>query len=64
VQLSRLSGDRTRDLDDDLQAQTLTIVREAQAPDSWLRLLTEVVAMNAADQARVFGDTLPIGLAA
>jgi molecular chaperone DnaK (HSP70) len=64
VQLARLTGDRSRDLDDEVRAKALTAVRAAQAPGSWERLLTEVVAMEADDQARVFGDTLPAGLAA
>ena len=64
VQLARLTGDRARDIDDDIRSRAVAAVREAQAPPSWERLLTEVVAMEAADQARVFGDTLPVGLAA
>ena len=64
VQLARLTGDRARDVDDDIRSRAVAAVRAAQAPPSWERLLTEVVAMEAADQARVFGDTLPVGLAA
>jgi hypothetical protein len=64
VQLSRLSGDRSRDLDDSVRNRALEAVRRAAAPDSWQRLLLEVVTMETADQARAFGDTLPAGLAA
>jgi hypothetical protein len=64
VQLARLSGDRSRDLDDELRTRALDALRAAQAPPSWQRLLLEVVTMEAADQARAFGDTLPAGLAA
>jgi hypothetical protein len=39
-------------------------LRREHAPESWQRLLLEVVAMETADQARAFGDTLPAGLAA
>jgi molecular chaperone DnaK (HSP70) len=64
VQLARLTGDRCRDVDDDLRNRALDAVRRAHAPESWQRLLLEVVAMETADQARAFGDTLPAGLAA
>lgn len=64
VQLARLTGDRTRDLDQALRTRALDAVRTAGAHESWEKLLTEVVAMEAADQARVLGDTLPVGLAA
>jgi molecular chaperone DnaK (HSP70) len=64
VQLARLSGDRSRDLDDALRARALDALRSSQAPESWQRLVSEVVTMEASDQARAFGDTLPAGLAA
>lgn len=64
VQLARLSGDRSRDLDEHLRSRALSALRSSGAPDSWQRLLLEVVAMETADQARAFGDTLPAGLAA
>jgi molecular chaperone DnaK (HSP70) len=64
IQIARLTGDRSRDLDPEVREQVMDAAREANAPESWERLLTDVVQMEAADQARVFGDTLPIGLAA
>jgi hypothetical protein len=64
VQLARLSGDRSRDLDDSLRERALEALRASHAPESWQRRLLEVVLMETADQARAFGDTLPAGLAA
>jgi hypothetical protein len=64
VQLASLTGDRSRDIDERLRARALDTLRSARAPQSWERLLQEVVTMDAADQARAFGDTLPAGLAA
>ena len=64
VQLARLSGDRSRDFDDSLRTRAVDALRRSQAPDSWQRLVLEVVTMETADQARAFGDTLPAGLAA
>lgn len=64
VQLARLTGDRSRDLEDSLRTRAFDALRKSQAPDSWQRLVLEVVAMETADQSRAFGDTLPPGLAA
>jgi molecular chaperone DnaK (HSP70) len=62
VQLARLTGDRTRDLDADLRDRTLAALRKANAPERWQRLVSEVVVLEADDQARALGDTLPLGL--
>jgi hypothetical protein len=62
VQLARLSGDRARDLEEAPRAEALATLHAAGAPASWQRLLTEVVAMETADEARALGDTLPVGL--
>jgi molecular chaperone DnaK (HSP70) len=62
AQIARLSGDRTRDLDDDVRKRAMDTLRAAGASESWLRMLTEVVVLETADEARVLGDTLPAGL--
>src|SRR5262249_47566123 len=63
-QLHRLTGDGAVDIDAPLRTRALAAVHSARAPESWQRLLLEVVSMETADQARAFGDTLPAGLAA
>jgi molecular chaperone DnaK (HSP70) len=62
VQLARRTGDRARDLDDSMRARILARIRAAKVSPSWERMLTEVVALDAADKARALGDTLPAGL--
>jgi hypothetical protein len=62
VQLARRTGDRTRDLEESLRARTVAALREAKAPDRWLQVVTDVVELQAEDEARALGDTLPIGL--
>jgi hypothetical protein len=64
VQLARMSGDRLRDIEDSLRLRALEVLRASSAPESWQRLLLEVVTMETVDQARAFGDTLPAGLVA
>lgn len=60
--LARRTGDRTRDLDEPLRQRTSEALGKARAPESWLTLVNEVVALEAADEARALGDTLPVGL--
>jgi molecular chaperone DnaK (HSP70) len=62
VQICRLTGDRSRDLDDDIRTQTADALKTAGVPEAWLRRLTEISQLDAPDEARALGDTLPIGL--
>ena len=62
AQLARLTGDRTRDLDEAIRIETANALKAASAPARWLRMVTEVVELEAADEAQALGDTLPIGL--
>jgi molecular chaperone DnaK (HSP70) len=63
-QVARFTADRSRDLDESLRSRALEILKRAGAPETWQRLLVDVVSMDEADKARAFGDTLPVGLAA
>ncbi len=60
--LSRMSGDRERDLDENIRQQVSRRLRTARAPLSWLRLVNEVMSLDEADEKRVFGESLPPGL--
>src|SRR5215217_1448168 len=62
AQLARLTGDRTRDLDPALRERAAQALVAAQASETWVRMVREVVALEAADEARALGDTLPAGL--
>lgn len=62
AQLARRTGDRTRDLDDALRARTVAALTTAGAPERWLQMVSQVVVLEAADEARALGDTLPLGL--
>ncbi|MCY1021218.1 Hsp70 family protein [Pyxidicoccus sp. MSG2] len=62
AQLARLTGDRTRDLDPALRERTARELAAAKAHEAWVRMVREVVALEAADEARALGDTLPAGL--
>ncbi|MDG4606889.1 MAG: hsp70 family protein [Candidatus Contendobacter sp.] len=60
--LARLSGDRERDVSEELRMQVMQRLRAAKAPVSWLRMVAEVIDLDEADAGRVFGETLPPGL--
>jgi molecular chaperone DnaK (HSP70) len=62
AQLARLTGDRTRDVEDHLRAEIARALQLAQSPPAWIRMVTELVHLEATDEARALGDTLPAGL--
>lgn len=62
AQLCRMTGDRSRDLDDEIRTRTVDGLKTANAPAEWLTMVTSVVNLGAADEARALGDTLPLGL--
>ena len=62
AQLARLSGDRARDLDEDLRARAAAALEKARAPAEWSRSIREVRALAEKDEQRVFGEALPLGL--
>ena len=62
VQMARMTGDRARDLPDDVRAQVLAQLRASGAPARWISLVAEVQPLAAEDQQRSWGDSLPPGL--
>jgi hypothetical protein len=61
AQLARRTGDRSRDLDDDLRARVVQWLRAAGAERAAL-LVAEVVALEGREEHIALGDTLPPGL--
>ena len=62
VHIARKTGERTLDLDDATRAQVLDKLRASGAPPRWIELCQEVVQLDAAEQQRSLGDSLPPGL--
>jgi hypothetical protein len=62
AQIARKSGDRLHDLDEAVRTKLLESLRGAEAPDTWIQMVSEVTVLKTADEARALGDTLPIGL--
>jgi hypothetical protein len=62
AQLARRSGDRARDLDEELRLRAAKRLEQAGAPPSFAQGLREVVQLEEKDEQRVFGEALPLGL--
>ncbi|MFL9906587.1 Hsp70 family protein [Paraburkholderia sp. RL17-337-BIB-A] len=62
VQIARLTGDRSRDLSDDLRHTVVRRLEAANAPRAWITMVSEIVELDSADEGRVFGESLPAGL--
>ncbi|MGA7776142.1 MAG: Hsp70 family protein [Paraburkholderia sp.] len=62
VQIARMTGDRSRDLPDEVRASVVKRLESAHAPASWITMVRETVELDEADEGRVFGESLPSGL--
>jgi len=62
VQLARRTGDRARDIDDSTRQRILQTLTNRNATESWLQSVREAGELKEAEEARAFGDTLPLGL--
>lgn len=62
AQIAQATGDRARDLPDDLRDHVARQLEAGQAKANWVAMVREVTVLDAADQQRVMGDGLPPGL--
>jgi len=62
TQLARLTGDRSRDLPDELRDRVLARLRAINASATWITQISSVVELDQADERRAFGESLPAGL--
>lgn len=62
TQIARLTGDRARDLPDDIRAAVLARLLSINASVTWVRQVQSVVELDKADERRAFGESLPAGL--
>jgi len=60
--LSRMSGDRERDLPEDVRERVAARLEAIDAPASWISMVREVTELEEADERRLFGESLPAGL--
>ena len=62
AQIARATGDRARDLPEELRRHIAEQLQAARAAPSWAAMVREVTVLDEADQRRVFGEALPPGL--
>ena len=62
VMLSRRCGDRDRDLSPEARDRVIAKLKTQKGSERWVSLVREVVELDAADERRVIGDSLPVGL--
>jgi molecular chaperone DnaK (HSP70) len=60
--LARMSGDRERDLDEDLRRRVAERLRAAESTPTWILMVEQITELDEADEKQVFGESLPPGL--
>ncbi|OGB25201.1 MAG: molecular chaperone DnaK [Burkholderiales bacterium RIFCSPLOWO2_02_FULL_57_36] len=60
--LARLTGDRTRDLPDELRDRLVSRLEAIGAAPTWITMLRQTVQLDEASQRNFLGDSLPPGL--
>lgn len=62
AQLSRMTGDPTRDVGAGVRDAVVAALKKAKAPASWIELVLRPAELTEGDRGRMFGDALPVGL--
>ncbi len=52
-----MTGDRSRDLADDLRHSVVRRLEASNAPRAWITMVSENVELDNADEGRVFGES-------
>ncbi|MEX0140131.1 hsp70 family protein [Massilia sp. LMS1-1-1.1] len=60
--LARMTGDRSRDIGDELRATILARLKAVGAPQLWQAMVSEVTQLDEANTKRMLGEALPPGL--
>ena len=60
--IARMSGDRVRDIDDEMRARVISQLKATKAPASWLEMVESVKELDASEEQQIFGEALPPGL--
>lgn len=62
LQMARYTGDRTRDLDEELRRRVAERLAPLPTGQRWSQQVLEVVVLEAKEQARILDESLPAGL--
>ncbi len=62
INMARLTGDRVRDFSEGIRNRVAQKARELGADEETLRPLFEVIPLQEGERARLYGESLPLGL--
>ncbi|WP_318471214.1 Hsp70 family protein [Photobacterium leiognathi] len=62
VMMTRKTGDRNLDINDELRQEVIDKLKASRAPESWVEMVAEIKILTEDETKRVFGDALPNGL--
>jgi hypothetical protein len=62
VQMARCTGDRSRDLDEEVRRKVADRLRPLADGERWAKQVLEVVALETREQAQILDESLPVGL--
>lgn len=60
--ISRNSGDRARDIEENLRSEIIEQLKFYKAPPSWIAMVQEFRALDEKEEQQMFGEALPPGL--
>lgn len=60
--IARMSGDRARDIDENMRLQVIEKLRFSKAPSSWLDMVEQIKELDEKAEQQIFGEALPPGL--
>jgi len=60
--IGRMSGDRARDLDEEIRLQIVEKLKTSKAPASWIDMVEAYKELDEMEEKQVFGEALPPGL--
>ena len=60
--MTRMSGDRSRDINMTLRQSILNKLKQTKAPYSWLDMIEQIRELDEKDEKQLFGEALPPGL--
>ena len=61
-QMARKTGDRARDIDEDLRTQVLNWMETENLADDMIRCVREILPLAPQEQNAIFGESLPLGI--
>ena len=60
--MTRMSGDRARDMNDAVRSKVLDKLKLSKAPLTWVEMVESVKELSEKEEKQIFGEALPAGL--